>query len=152
MKKAVQAEPNTAAYHTALGDLYRTMGDFERAKSYFKKALLIEPENVSVLLAMADTESDLGNFEGSEKMCQEALANAKTPEDRMQVYWSLSYALEKQGRYRKSVEYIVLRMDEQKKTEAPFIALLLKINYLNKFIRAGQKDEAQGHATNCNRC
>lgn len=134
--------PEEVRSFTAIGGLYRTMGDFERAKSYYKKALLIEPENISVLLAMADAESDLGNFESSEKICQEALANAKTPEDKIQVYWSLSYVLEKQGRFRKSLEYILLLSDEQKKVQPPFIALLLKINYLNKFIRAGQKDEA----------
>jgi tetratricopeptide (TPR) repeat protein len=134
--------PEDIKSFTAIGDLYQTMGDFERAKSYFKKALLIEPENISVLLSTANIESALGNFEDSEKICLEALANAKTPQDRIQAYQSFSSVFGTQGRYRKSLEYTHLIMDEQEKSNPPLVALINKIQFLGIFIRAGQKDEA----------
>jgi tetratricopeptide (TPR) repeat protein len=134
--------PGEVKSFAVIGDLYRKMGDSERAKSYFKKALLIEPENISVLVTSANIESDLGNFESSEKICQDALKYAKTPQDRIRVYESLSSILGTQGRYRKSLEFILLLFAEEKKIQTPFIASLYRIMYLNRFILGGQKDEA----------
>jgi serine/threonine protein kinase/tetratricopeptide (TPR) repeat protein len=134
--------PEDVKSFAVIGDVYKTMGDFERAKSTFNKALLIEPENISVLIAMADIECALGNFEVSEKICQDALKKAKTSQDRTRVYESLSTVFETQGRFRKSLEYALLILDELRKSRPPFLALLSKINFLNKFIKAGQKDEA----------
>jgi tetratricopeptide (TPR) repeat protein len=54
----------------------------------------------------------------------------------------LSSILGTQGQYRKSLEYILLLFDEEKRIQAPFIASLYRIMYLNRFILAGQKDEA----------
>ncbi len=140
-KYAVQF-PGEVKSFAVIGALYRTMGDSERAKSYFKKALLIEPENIPVLVTTANIESDQGYFEASEKICQDALKYAKTPQDRIQVYECLSSILGTQGQYRKSLEYILLLFDEEKRIQAPFIASLYRIMYLNRFILAGQKDEA----------
>jgi tetratricopeptide (TPR) repeat protein len=134
--------PQEVISFTAVGDVYRAMGDFERAKSYFERALLIEPENISVLITRANIESDMGNFEGTEKLCQEALANARTPQEKIQVYESLSSVFDTQGRYRKSLECTLLLLEELGKTRPPFLTLVSKINYLRKFTRAGQKDEA----------
>lgn len=125
-----------------IGDLYRAKGDFVRARSYFNEALLIEPENIPVLITLAYIESELGNFEGSEKLFQDALPIAKTPQDRIQIYESLSTVLDAQGRFRKSLEYIRLLLEEHTKILPPFIALLYRTNYLDKFIKAGQTEEA----------
>jgi tetratricopeptide (TPR) repeat protein len=134
--------PEEVKSFTTIGDLYRTTGDFERAKSYYKKALLIEPENLPVLITMADIDADLGNFEGSEKICQDALKNANTPEDRARIFGSLASLFKTQGRYRRALEYVRLLMDEENKSQPALGALLNKITHLEAFIRAGKKDEA----------
>jgi tetratricopeptide (TPR) repeat protein len=125
-----------------IGELYQTMGDFERAKSYMKSALLIEPENISLLETMANIESAMGNFEGSEKMFQDALKNAKIPEERGSIYSWLSFSLATQGRYRKSLEYVLLNLEESKKFYPPFFVLMSKVGFFDQLINAGQKDEA----------
>jgi serine/threonine protein kinase/tetratricopeptide (TPR) repeat protein len=125
-----------------IGDLYQRMGDFERARTCLQKANLIEPENISILRTIADIESALGNFEVSEKICRDALRNAKTPQERTGLYDSLSSLFETQGRFRRSLEYALLSSDEVRKLVPSFAAFAVNVGSYRKFIMAGQKDEA----------
>jgi len=125
-----------------LGDLYRTMGDFRRAKAAYEKALLIEPQNSSLLVTLGNIEAALGNFEASEKIFQDALDNAKSSPEEIQVYESWSAAFDAQGRFGRSLEVILLLLDELNRSRPPFYALLSKTSYTDKFIKAGRKDEA----------
>jgi len=134
--------PDDVTSYTVIGELYRTLGNFEQAKSFYNKALLLEPEEISVLLTVANIESTLGNFERSEGMYLDALKIAKTPNDKMGVYNALASVYQTQGRYRKSLEYVELYLEEGKKIQPPFFALINKIEFLDKYILAGRKDEA----------
>jgi len=141
-ERYAQRYPDDVTSYTVIGGLYRTLGDFEQAKSYYNKALLLEPEKITVLLTVANIESTLGNFERSEGMYLDALKIAKTPNDKMGVYNALASGYQTQGRYRKSLEYVELSLEEGKKILPPFFALVNKIEFLDKYILAGRKDEA----------
>jgi serine/threonine protein kinase/tetratricopeptide (TPR) repeat protein len=134
--------PDDVTSYTVIGGLYRTLGDFERAKSYYNKALLLEPEKISVLLTLAKIESTLGNYERSEGMYLDVLKISKNPEERMGVYDALASVYETQGQYRKSLEYVHLYLEEGEKIQPPFFSLVNKIEFLDKYVLAGQKDEA----------
>jgi len=134
--------PDDVTSYTVIGGLYQTLGDFEQAKSYYNKALLLEPEKISVLLTLAKIESTLGDFQHSEGMYLDALKISKTPDQRMGVYNALSSVYETQGQYRKSLEYAQLSLEEGKKFQPPFFAVINKIDFLGIYIKAGQKDEA----------
>lgn len=134
--------PDDVTSYTVIGALYQTLGDFEQAKSYYNKALLLEPEKISVLLTLANIESTLGNFQRSEEMYLDALKTSKTPEQKVGVYNALSSVYETQGQYKKALEYIQLSLDERKKFQPPFFALVNKIEFMEEFILAGQKEEA----------
>ncbi len=125
-----------------IGDLFRAKGDFERAKAFFNKALLVEPANIALILSVANTESDLGHFGDSERICQEAFENAKTPQDKVQIHECLSSLFDRQGRFRESLEQVLLIFDEWAKSRPPFLVMLSKTAYLHKFIRAGRSEEA----------
>jgi serine/threonine protein kinase/Tfp pilus assembly protein PilF len=134
--------PEEVTSYTVIGGLYRTLGDFKQAKYYYNKALLLEPENISVLLTLAKIESTLGNFQHSEAMYLDALKISKTPEQKMGVYNALSSVYKTQGQYRKALEYVQLSLEEGKKFQPPFFAVINKIEFMDIYIKAGQKDEA----------
>jgi len=134
--------PEDVTSYTVIGGLYRTLGDFKQAKSFYNKALLLEPENISVLLSQAKIESTLGNFQHSEEMYLDALKISKTPEQKMGVYNALSSIYKTQGQYRKALEYIQLSLEEGKKFQPPFFAVINKIEFIDIYIKVDQKDEA----------
>jgi tetratricopeptide (TPR) repeat protein len=134
--------PDDVTSYTVIGGLYRTLGDFEQAKSYYNKALLLEPEKISVLLTLAKIESTLGNFQRSEEMYLDALEISKTPDQNMGLYNALSSVFEMQGQYRKALEYAQLSLEEGEKFLPQFFAEANKIEFLEIYIKSGQKDEA----------
>ena len=141
-ERYAQRYPDDVTSYTVIGGLYQTLGDFERAKSYYNKALLLEPEKISVLLTLAKIESTLGNFQRSEGMYLDTLKISKTSEERIRVNAALSSVYKTQGQYRKSLEYVLLALEEGKNILPPFWVMVNKTAFLDNYILAGQKDEA----------
>jgi len=134
--------PDDPRSFTAIGALYKTLGDFEQAKASYKKALVIEPENISVLLTLADIESSLGNFDQALEQYMDALEVSKTPNQRMNVYYSLRYYYEMRGQLNKAIECIQRAKAEGEKFQVPIQMLMTNMNSLETYINAGKQDLA----------
>ena len=134
--------PDDPKSFTAIGALYKTLGDIEQAKASYKKALLIEPENISVLLNLADIESSLGNFDQAFEQYLDALEVSKIPRQRMSVYYSLRYYYEMRGQFNRAIDCIQRARAESEKFQAPLQMLVTNMNTLETYVNAGKQDLA----------
>ncbi len=134
--------PDDPKSFTAIGALYKALGDFEQAKASYKKALVIDPENISVLITLADIESSLGDFDQALEQYLDALEVSKTPNQRMNVYYSLQYYYEMRGQLNKAIDCIQRARAEGEKFQAPLQMLMTNMNSLETYINAGKQDLA----------
>lgn len=134
--------PDKYESFTALGELYRTLGEYEQAGINYERASIMEPENISVLLRLAAIEANLGRFEQALIQYMEALEMSKTPGDSSGVYRSLSQFHQTQGRINAALEYELLAQAIDERIRPQALVLLLKLQSLDIYILAEQKDVA----------
>ncbi len=77
--------PEDYRSHTALGALFRQMGDHGQAKAAYERALLAEPEEPAVLGSLARHALDQGDFELAAEYRDRALAASRSPQDSLSV-------------------------------------------------------------------
>ena len=134
--------PNDIKSYQNIGGVYLTLGDYKQAKTYYEKVLLFEPENISTLATLAGIEALMGNFEQSLTQIQDALTLCKTAKDKFKVYKSIESYYEMRGQINKALEYMHLKLTELDKFSPPLLALSEKIDALEKYVVAGQKETA----------
>jgi tetratricopeptide (TPR) repeat protein len=134
--------PREAESFTAIGRLYMTMGQYDDAKTNFDNALVFEPQDVSILLDLADIESRLGHFNQADDQYQEALDISQSPRDRFEVYDKLVSFCEMKGQPSQALEFTNLKITEGERFLPPIIALMHKLQNLDKHVKVGNSEFA----------
>ena len=124
-------------------ELYRSLGEHERARDYYERVLLIEPENISALISMARLELSFGDFEAQLSQLNQALELGKTPEDRAQVLRALVAAYANRGQLATSIEYMELALEEMRQFQPPVMVLLRRLEWLDNYLEAGRAEDAR---------
>ncbi|MDH3434204.1 MAG: tetratricopeptide repeat protein, partial [Gammaproteobacteria bacterium] len=98
---ALALNPNLDIVHTALGDLYRSTGQWKDAEMAYQKALAIDPSNVESL-------TGLGTIYGRQKRLDEAEASLRKAVDihpgDSRAYNRLGTFLFRHGRFEEAIE------------------------------------------------
>lgn len=111
--------PKDARGPVYLGDLYRSTGEYEKARTFYQKALVIDPENASGLRGECVVDSRLGQAEDALSQCQRAIARSNTPGSRASSYKELGDYYLWRGVWRKALEQYQLGLDELRKESSP---------------------------------
>lgn len=105
--KALALNPNLDIVHTALGDLYRTIGQLDHAEAAYQRALEIDPSNVASLTGLGEIYIRKNRPDDAEASLQQAIGlhpgNAST-------YNTLGFFLFQSGRFAEALqqyEYVV---------------------------------------------
>ena len=110
---ALALNPNLDIVHTALGDLYRSTGQWKDAETAYQKALAIDPSNVESLTGLGTIYARQNRFEEAEASLRKAVDIH--PGD-SRAYNRLGTFLFQSGRFSEAVEqyeYVVgLRPDD----------------------------------------
>lgn len=72
-QKALQNEPDNAAYYDTAGWIYFKMGDLEKARELIEQSLVMEPDNPEVIEHLGDVYEKLGNHDLAKQYWQQAL-------------------------------------------------------------------------------
>ena len=91
-------------YH--LGELYKEMGEFLKAKEQYEIASLIEPNFNEIKLKLALIESKFGDYNLTiKKLIDLAKDNKKTRNEKCSIYCELYTIYEIIGQLNKSIEF-----------------------------------------------
>ncbi|MCB0300189.1 MAG: tetratricopeptide repeat protein, partial [Calditrichaeota bacterium] len=72
-QKALQNEPDNAAYYDTAGWIYFKMGHLEKARELIEQSLVMEPDNPEVIEHLGDVYEKLGNLDLAKQFWQQAL-------------------------------------------------------------------------------
>jgi FimV-like protein len=86
-----------------LGNLYRNLGDTDKAIEQYKEAILIDNEFYPAKINLAMLYNQIGENEQAEKLFKEVIADG--PDQHYQKY-SLGLLLAEMGRYEEAVSYL----------------------------------------------
>jgi tetratricopeptide (TPR) repeat protein len=81
--------------------------------------LLIEPNNVTARLGLAQLAEGLGEFPEAERLYEQALAAARSPEDRARVQDSTLHYHESRGRIDLAIDRLELFLAEMERSASP---------------------------------
>ena len=98
---ALGLNPNLDIVHTALGDLYNTIGQYTEAEAAYLKAVEIVPHSVAALIGLGNTYSRQQNSEAAEARYRQAVG--QHPGDWSAYNW-LGTFLYQSGRYAEAAE------------------------------------------------
>jgi len=94
--KALDQNAGLDIVHTALGDLHRKTGQYERASNAYLEAIRINSRSVSSMLGLADVYRLLQRSEEAEKLLRKAIG---LQPGNWRAYSFLGYFFFRQGRY-----------------------------------------------------
>jgi tetratricopeptide (TPR) repeat protein/tRNA A-37 threonylcarbamoyl transferase component Bud32 len=134
-------KPKEPGAFVEIGDVYRHMGEFAKAKQNYDKALLIDPERVSFLVVAARNEINLGRLDDAHDQLDHALAVSRTSEDSIVVYNALLDYFELRGEYNKAIDALQSLLSVQIRTTTPLQAYLSGLPDIDLFVHAGRDDE-----------
>lgn len=89
--------------HRRIGGLQRRTGAHAAAKTAYEKALLLKPEDVATLVEFAELERNMGNFAEAEQKYAQAIAGAKSPQEKDQALRGAASLHEFRGNIRESI-------------------------------------------------
>jgi len=135
--------PEEAESFRRIGGLYSNLGDLQQAKKVTEKALLLEPGDIGTLVAAGTIERDLANYDDALALYDDAMASARTAEDRATVFQALVDYYEYRGEINRSVEYWELRLAEVEKYAPPALAVTQHLGTVIMFVEAGRPDAAR---------
>jgi serine/threonine protein kinase/tetratricopeptide (TPR) repeat protein len=138
----LEKHPNDADAYHAFGQSFEIQGEYSRARELYEKALIIEPQNIPVLVDVADIDGNLGEDESALKKYEQALALAKTSQDRIRTRESMTRFFTRRGQMEKAIGQIKLTWEEQEKSSAPVNAHIMKLGDIRNFVIAGREGEA----------
>lgn len=142
-QRYAEAVPNDYSSFDAMGSVHAAMGDLERARSDFERALILDPNNIEVMNSLATVTFNQGRFDESLVQHQQALAAARTPQERASAYRSLSYHHETVGQLDKAIEFRELGWAEGERFLPPSVVLAQwALGGLDLYVQAGREDVA----------
>lgn len=99
--RALALNPNLDIVHTALGDLYRSTGQFDDAEAAYHKSLDIDPSNVESLIGLGEIYIRQHRLDDAEASLRRAIG--LHPGD-SSTYTELGYFLYQSGRFPEAIE------------------------------------------------
>ena len=77
-KKLVELEPGTSENHLRLAQLYRRLGQFDKAQSSLDRAKQLAPGSLEILFNEALLDEDQGHYDDAVKLLTDAIAGIKS--------------------------------------------------------------------------
>jgi tetratricopeptide (TPR) repeat protein len=87
----------------AMAGMHRLRGEPEQARANYNKALISAPDDMSARLGLGAVSMDTGDFNGARKQYEEALNEARTPDERSRASESLAAYYEQRGQFNKAI-------------------------------------------------
>jgi class 3 adenylate cyclase/tetratricopeptide (TPR) repeat protein len=134
--------PDDPEIYLAIGDLCKAFGHYDQAKTQYEKGLLLNPSDLRMAKGVADVEQLSGNYDAALSRYESLLQQAETPKDRSTIHEALGKYYEARGQLGKWHEHWNLALSEMEKFYPPIFFNYTKLRYLDKYVRAGKKEEA----------
>jgi tetratricopeptide (TPR) repeat protein len=135
--------PDQPDVFLSIGNLHRLEGEHAAAKSFYERAQLISPGNVAANVGLARVERDLGEFDAALRHSEEALASARTAEDRSRAYSGLAGLYSFRGQLKQGLRYAEKELEETRKVQPPMITAVSQLSNLDTYARAGEVATAE---------
>jgi putative PEP-CTERM system TPR-repeat lipoprotein len=129
----VRAQPDSAAVHDVLGNVYMARNDAVQARASFRKALSLEPAYYPAAASLARLEVHEKNPAAARQHLQDFLGKNKTSADAMTALASMAVAEGKQDE--------ATRLLEQASAVDPNV-VAPAVNLIAQYLRAGQNEKA----------
>ena len=135
--------PDQPDVFLSIGNLHRLEGEHAAAKSFYERAQMISPGNVAAMVGLARVERDIGEFDAALRHSEEALASAKTAEDRARAYSGLAGLYSFRGQLKKGLRYAEQEIEETRKVQPPMLTAVSQLSSLDTYARAGEVATAE---------
>lgn len=141
-KRYAELNPGDARSFVRLGGFYERMGDYDEARGNYEKALLIDPTRVTVLVNLAEVEHKQGNDTAASAKYEEARATARSDEDRVRIFSSMTEFFRTKGQIGKALEHWVLELKAGAPSQTPMEQELSKMDDVELYVLAGEPERA----------
>jgi tetratricopeptide (TPR) repeat protein len=138
----VRAHPEDADGYHSLGVAYELEGMFEQAREYYGKTLVLDPDHIRAMCDLADIEGKLSNDEAALEKYEQALARARTPQEKVRIYRSRRAFYSNRGRMRECLEELGLVWKTRESYLPPVAVELEKRGEMVFFVWADRTEEA----------
>ncbi len=98
----VLKEENSAKANSAIGSLFRDMGNYTEAIKYLQQANIKDPDNISTNIGLARTYDLMGDEKSAEETYKASIL--KAPKN-WEAYQGYAYFLTRKGRYQEAISY-----------------------------------------------
>lgn len=126
--------PQDEQSHEAIGNLYLSKNNFEKARESFENALLINSKQVRLMIEISGIDERLGKFQQALEGYIESLNVCANASDSARVYAALSDHYELLGQEKKTKEYFVKSSELRDRYLNPLQANVTKVFHIDKFI------------------
>jgi tetratricopeptide (TPR) repeat protein/tRNA A-37 threonylcarbamoyl transferase component Bud32 len=133
-------DPNS---YTNMAMALTRLGDHDQALQLYDRARVLAPDNVQVLLGSAGLLTDIGRFDEAVARFDDAQRVAGTPDDRAAVFEALRAYHDRRGQESLAVEFMERSWAESGTAQVPLYAMLVKLEGLGQYARAGRVDVAR---------
>jgi tetratricopeptide (TPR) repeat protein len=141
-ERIIAERPGSDTGLILLGQLESRIGNHDAARSLYERASLMESENVELIRLLADLHTDTGDFAAAEAAYAQALAAAKTPEQRYEVLRGLRGYHAYRGAYGSALDYQLQAEAEGTAFQPPIAQLQVRLLGLRAYVHAGRAEEA----------
>ena len=138
-----EAHPEKAANTKEIGELYLKQGKIAEALDFYEELTILNPDDHQALKSLAEAQIADGKFRKAAGTVREALRNANTVKDSIEIYKTREVIFEKQGQLASTIEQMQKRWDLMR-TVYPEIAIttdLMMPQNVQRFDAVGRAEE-----------
>ncbi|MEX1343849.1 MAG: tetratricopeptide repeat protein, partial [Candidatus Limnocylindrales bacterium] len=141
-ERIIAERPGSETGFLLLARLESREGNHDEARALYERASLVASENIEVISGLAELHADLGGFEAAEAAFEQALAAARTPEQRYEVLRALRRYHAYRGAYLRALDYQLQLEAEGAAFLPPVAQVQARLLGLRTYVHAGQAEEA----------
>ncbi len=141
-KKYATLFPESSSPYVSMGNLNLMLRKYDESKASFERALLIAHDNIDALIGLADIDFVMGKLDQLEKQYYDILKRCKTPQERYNIYESITEFYEYTGQMKKALAAMDEQFIEFAKYTEPINVIITKVMKLDLYVKAGQSDRA----------
>lgn len=136
-----QSNDRPGAYEE-IADIYRTIGQFDRARSYYRQAAAINTDDLSPLIELATTDMLSGQLDAAYKQYRALLARARRTDEKRQIYSRLQQYYSLRGQWKQAIAELPVLSEQISKTSGPINSFFNQAIRIDSFVEAGQPEVA----------
>lgn len=142
LERFSQKFPNRLNETVVLANVYSDQGEFEKAREHLEKLQILDPLNIDLFNNLIFLEGRTGNFKKAEKHAKDALAQAKTTRDSVNVLYQKELLLRYLGKGNEAIDILNKRHQLQNTYTSPMEGKYEFLNYqtMVNYLEAGQKE------------